>query len=484
MKLQKFLLGAAVLSFGSALIAQSIHIGGYVDYSSTLGTQVFHNYPSEDEWDSSEIAAEFGPVQNGIHFLNLDATAPNVDFHTNVWIGSGLGPWYADVPEYVDRTNFISGVDYSGQENNFSSTSDDTSSPIGQMWVCTHFFDDQFRFYTGNFASNGWNAGYINAGYVLGGQKIESLAMRGTGGDSAFSGIELLPRALSGFKAIVGFPVAPFVDSYEKFNDWSHFIKSVKFMTQYKWLLYNITFNAGIRPNTFMTNGAGSAYGDGDYTKSLFGEAFLQVDMPSLFYGVLMNASYDIRWRKAEVDGDITVSGNDWSKTVTAHLAQYSAKFTQLVEGWEFAVEDRFAYYAPHYVSINETAIYNILGFSATHPLPGTPYVFGFMSAFMYGQDANGTVNGYNKPDYFDSYCSDLVAFDWNFMGLDGEGDNAPATGTAGRYFSVYGYPYMQKNFANGFARLGVELQYKHMETSNVLQAIAWRVPLTLTFWW
>ena len=101
MKLQKFLIGAAVLSLGSAVFAQSIHIGGYVDYSSTLATQDIHNYADEDKWDNSEVAAEFGPVQNGIHFLNLDATAPNVDFHTNVWIGSGLGPWYADVPEYT-----------------------------------------------------------------------------------------------------------------------------------------------------------------------------------------------------------------------------------------------------------------------------------------------------------------------------------------------------------------------------------------------
>ncbi len=474
MKVQKLLIGAAVLSLSSALFAQSIHIGGYVDYTSTAATQVFHNYPSEDEWDSTDVAAEFGPVQNGIHFLNLDATAPNVDFHTNVWIGSGLGPWYADVPEYVDRSAYTGG-DY------FSKTDDDASSPIGQMWVRTHFFDDQLRFYTGNFASNGWSADYIFGGYVLGGQKIDGLAGRATGSDAAFSGVEVAPRKLTGFKAIVGFPVAPVVSSYDDFNDWSHFIKSVKFMTQYKWLLYNVTVNAGIRPNTYMTNGEG--YSDG-FTKSLFGEAFVQVDMPSLWYGILMNASYDLRWREAEVDGGVTVSGNSWKKTVTAHIAQFSAKFTQLVEGWEFGVEDRFAYYAPHYVDINETAIFNILGVSGTHNIPGTSYAFGFNAQFMYGQDANGSVNGMNKPDNFDAYCTDLVGFDANFMGLDGQDDYAPAKGTPGRYYSIYGYPYMQKNFANGYARLGVELQYKHLETSNVLEAFAWRIPLGLTFWW
>ena len=86
MKLQKLLIGAAVLGAGSALFAQQIHIGGYVDYTSTAATQVFHKYPTEEKWEHTEVASEFGPVQNGIHFLNLDATAPNVDFHTNVWI--------------------------------------------------------------------------------------------------------------------------------------------------------------------------------------------------------------------------------------------------------------------------------------------------------------------------------------------------------------------------------------------------------------
>lgn len=479
MKLQKFLIGAAVLSLGSAVFAQSIHIGGYVDYSSTLATQDIHKYADEDKWDNSEVAAEFGPVQNGIHFLNLDATAPNVDFHTNVWIGSGLGPWYADVPEYIDRSK------YNGN-NAFDKNGDDASTPIGQMWVRTHFFDDQFRMYTGNFASNGWSADYIFSGYVLGGQKIEGLAGRAMGGDSAFSGVEVQPRALSGFKAIVGFPVAPFVDSYKKFNDWSHLIKSVKFIAQYKWLLYNVTFNAGIRPNTYMTNGDGYKY-SGDYTKSLFGEAFLQVDMPSLFYGILMNASYDLRWRKVEESGLNLQSGKDWSTTTFAHILQFSSKFTSLVEGWTFCMEDRFAYYQPHYVAINEMAVYNVFAISGEHPLPGTSYAFGFQTQFMYGQDANGSVNGYNKPDYFDAYCSDLVTFNANFMGLDmGDSEKAhtPATGHAGRYFSIYGYPYMQKNFANGYARLGIELQYKHLETSNVFQSFGWRIPLTLTFWW
>ncbi|MCR5124964.1 MAG: hypothetical protein K6B43_07205 [Treponema sp.] len=470
MKLRNLLICAAVLSSGSAF-AQEIHIGGYVDYTSTLATQGIYSNPNESV-TRTDVAAEFGPVQNGIHFLNLDASAPNVDFHTGAWIGSGGGAWYADVPEYVDRTNY-SGGDY------FSTTDDDVSSPVMQMWACTHFFDDQLRFYTGNFAGNGWNAGYIFNGHVLGGQKIENLAMRGTASDSAFSGIEILPRAFTGFKAIVGFPIAPFTTSYQKFNNWSHLAKSFKLMAQYKWLLYNVTFNAGFRPNTYYTNGAG--YAD-NYTKSYFGEAFLQVDLPSLFYGILINASYDFRWRDAEESGENLSSGKDWSATVFAHIMQASAKFTGLIDGWEFGVEDRFAYYTPHYISINETAIYNVLALSGTHKIPGTSFQIGFTTQFMYGQDANGTANGYNKPDNFDAYCTDLITFDGNFMGIDGE--TAPTAGSAGRYFGVYGYPYFQKNFSNGNVRIGVELQYKNLSTSDTLEAISWRVPMGVVFWW
>ncbi|WP_407428470.1 hypothetical protein [Treponema sp.] len=471
MKLRNILIGAAVLASSTALFAQQIHIGGYVDYTSTLAVQGIYSNPDED-WEKTEVAAEFGPVQNGIHFINLDATAANIEFHTGTWLGSGLGPWYADVPEYVDRTKY-SGGDY------YSTTDDDVSSPVMQMWACTHFFDDQLRFYTGNFAGNGWNAGYIYSGFVLGGQKIENLAMRGTASDSAFSGIEVLPSAFTGFKFIAGLPIAPFTDSYSKFNNWNHLAKSIKLMAQYKWLLYNVTFNGGFRPNTYYTNGAGL---DDNYTKSYFSEAFIQVDMPSLFYGILINASYDLRWRKAEERGVNLVSGEDWSATVFAHIIQASAKFTSLVEGWEFGVEDRFGYYTPHYISINETAVYNVLAVNGSHKIPGTQYQIGFEAQFMYGQDANGSANGYDKPDNFDAYCSDLISYDANFMGIDGE--TAPATGTPGRYYSVYGYPYFQKNFANGNVRIGLELQYKHLKTSNVLEAFAWRVPMGVTFWW
>ena len=465
MRFQKLLIGAVALTCGSVISAQSVHIGGYVDYTSTVAAQQIQKSNTDADWDAGEVMSEFGPSQNGIHFINLDVNIPNVDFHAGMWLGSGLGPWYGSEGNmmYPDRTK-------------------DEVEPgvLNQVYLVTHFFNDQMRFYSGNFAGNGWSAGYVNGGYVSAQSHVSALAMRGSSGDnygsndSAFTGVELLPTAVTGLKFITGLPVAPFTDSYEKFNNWEHLCKAVKVMAQYKWLLYNVTFNAGVRPNTYGTSSKRDI--GGDYTDSLFGEAFFQVDMPSLFYGFLTNFSYDIRWRDVEESGENLVDGKDWSKTAFSHMIVWSAK-TTLVPGWTICVEDAAGFYDSHYISINERAFYNRIGFSAIHPLDGKPYEFGFQAYLMYGQDANGTMMSRD-----DAYCSDLIGFSWNFMN---QGDEpTPKSGSAGRYIGGYVYPYIQKNFANGNAKLGVELNYYHAETTNTVQNFVWRVPLGLTFWW
>ena len=45
-------------------------------------------------------------------------------------------------------------------------------------------------------------------------------------------------------------------------------------------------------------------------------------------------------------------------------------------------------------------------------------------------------------------------------------------------------YPYIQKNFANGYFKTGVEVQYTRFATTNVTQAIGYRVPVALCFWY
>ena len=95
----------------------------------------------------------------------------------------------------------------------------------------------------------------------------------------------------------------------------------------------------------------------------------------------------------------------------------------------------------------------------------------------MYGQDAKGTMVGRD-----DSYCSDLIGFQWNYMT---QGDEVkPKSGTNGRYFAGYIFPYIQKNFGNGNAKLGVEFNYSHLKAASTVQTFVWRVPVGLVFWW
>lgn len=457
MKLHKFIIGAAFLSCASLAMAD-VHIGGYVDYTSTVAAQQIQKKTADSDWDKGDVMSEFGPFQNGIHFLNFDAHVPNVDFRAAVWLGAGLGPWYGG-DMYPDRTG------------------DRTTNGVwDEMHLTTHFIDDQLRFYSGYFAGNGFNAGYLYYGYVSAQNFVSSLAMRGSGDgdDAAFTGIEFLPKALNGFKIIAGLPVAPFTDSYQKFNNWEHLCKAIKVMAQYKWLLYNVTFNAGIRPNTYGTNGTSSDRGD--YTDSLFGEAFVQVDMPSLFYGIMINASYDLRWRDVEKAGIYLESGKDWSATAFAHLAMVSAKVTTIPE-WTLSFEEAINFYDSHYIAINERAILNRIGFKAVHPLAGRPYEFGFEGYFMYGQDANGS-----SLSREGSYCNDEIGAHWNFLR---QGDEVtPASGAPGRYISGYIYPYFQKNFSNGHVSIGVELNYAHLKAGSTVQDFVWRVPMGVVFWW
>lgn len=460
MKLRKILLGSVALLTAGSAFAQ-IHIGGYVDFTSTAAEQRIA-VDKDGNVTPSEVIAELGPSQNGIHFLNVDAVAPNVEFHTGTWLGSGIGSWYHNVTMFPDRTQ--------GGAGTWASTS------IYQAYVITKFWSEQIKFYSGNFATNGFNAGYVNAGYA-GGVHIDALAMRGAAGNISFTGLEWIPNmsvlngALTGFRAIVGFPISPLTSDFTNFNSWKNMYKAVKFMGSYKWMRPNLTFNFGVRPNTYsMSTSSGT-----DFTNSLFGEAFLQVDMPTTIPGIPMLVWTDFRWREATVDKTNMADGKDWSQMAFASLSGVSINLPQQVMGWQFQVGDKFGFYGPHYIAVNEMAFENVLTVQGTHAFAGTPYQFGFVTSFMYGQDANG---GMISRD--DSYCSDLIGYTYDYLA----GAISPASGSAGRYIGAVAYPYIQKNFANGFARLGVQLQYTRYATSETTQAVTWRVPVGLTFWY
>lgn len=459
MKLRKIILGSVALLFAGTAFAQ-IHIGGYVDFTSTVAEQKIYK-TGDGDITPSDVIAELGPSQNGIHFLNIDAVGQNVEFHTGTWLGSGIGSWYHNVTMFPDRT---------------TGTGTWASTSIYQAYLVTKFWGDQLRFYSGNFASNGFNAGYVNGGYA-GGVHIDNLAMRGSAGNTNFTGVEWIPNmsvlngALVGFRAIVGFPISPLTSDFTNFNSWKNMYKAVKFMGSYKWMRPNLTFNFGVRPCTYSM----SATSGTDFTKSMFGEAFLQVDMPTTIPGIPALIWTDFRWRSASVDAENTASGKEWTSTAFASMSGISISLPSQILGWKFNVGDKFGFYGPHYIAVNEMAFENVLTINGTHAFAGTPYSFGFETYLMYGQDANGGMISRS-----DEWCSDLITYNWNYMGAAA----SPASGTPGRYIGAYAYPYVQKNFANGFARTGVEIQYTRYETSSTNQAISWRIPLGLTFWY
>ena len=461
MKLRTFILGAAALFATSLATAQVVHVGGTLDYSSAAVAQRFYHDSDTDDWEHSDAAAEYGSAFNGSTMLFFDAWATNLEFHSGAWLGAGLGPWYYETRMFRDKSE---------------SDAATSVTAIMQAWVGAHFLSDQLRFYTGNFAGNGWNNGYIYNGWQ-GENKVTNLAMR-AGNDASFTGLEVLPSVLPGFRFIAGFPMAPVGATYADFNDWEHFISSIKLMAQYRWALYNVTFNAGLRPNTYMIGNTDDAILRAvgrDYTNSLYGEAFVQVDLPSLLYGVQMLFTYDVRWRDAETQG---FGGDTYTQFTTGHLLTYSMRYA-LIPAWVFTGGLRLGYCDDSYAIINEREVFGTLGLGVAHPLAGTSYEIGFNCQFDYMQDTKGSGPGsVDDVAKGGKYASGWIGFETEYMRCAAD----PTGGKAGRYLGVYAFPYFQKNFANGNLRTGVELLYTRFKAANTTQAISYRVPVNVTF--
>ncbi len=463
MKMYKYLTGAAALLCSSLLTAQNVNVWGFTDMSSQALTQTFYHDSNTDEWTHSEPTTEYGSFFNGSTMLNLDAWAPYIDFHTGVWLGSGLGGWYSGSSTYMFAA-------MSNEDTTSEAYKNTSQNAVMTADVTLHFLEDQVRFHSGKFAGNGWDGGFFYGGWVVD-QGITHLAMRGDQ-DQCFTGLEVAPKLVSGLKFIAGFPVAPMNDSYKEFDEWQHFAKSVKARVSYNWALYNVTFLAGVMPNYYAVssrNDTDNYKQTENHTKKLFGEAFLQVDMPSLVYGMQFLLSYDVRWRDAETT---TFSGEEVSKTTTGHYLAFSTH-TTLIPDWDAAAGVCVGYMDDSYSKLNERAVFTTLGFNASHAIAGTQFVCGFNTLFNYMQDANGT---YLADGY--TYKVGDFSFESNFL----KQATIPDAGEAGRYMNVYAYPYIQRNFPGGAITTGIEMNYSHFKTSNTTQAFSYRIPISLTF--
>lgn len=437
--MKKLTLIIAIIAIATCAFAQTAALHGYMDYTNMAVGQQFQQAAGSNTFTASDAAAEFGSFYNGRTEINCVVDAANFQFNLGIRTDASLGTWYDLYKTSSDMSKQVASLFHQGN-------------------MRVSFLNDQIRVYTGKFEE--WNCGYIWGGYVLGGQNIRDLANRDNG--QHFTGVEIAPYAVNGLRFMVGFPILPVsgngVDSSEG-NQWKNLYKKVKIVANYK-LPIGIAFNAGFRPETHLD-------GTSSYSaKNLFGEAYLQFDAPYLIPGLPFNASFDFRYRKVAETG----------KLATMYYFGISGK-TPSIGNLNISWEDRFAYADDHYIAVNEKMIFNILGIDLSMPITGTDFSWGLATRFTFGADAKGTAfSGDGRVS--SSYCDDF-ALDWDWMPFSAH----PATGSSGTYIGAYAYPYIQKGFANGYFKTGIEIQYMRQATLNSTQSIGYRVPVALCFW-
>jgi hypothetical protein len=438
--MKKIALIIAMIAIACCAFAQTAALHGYMDYTNMAVGQEFQQAAGSNKFTATEASAEFGSFYNGRTEANLVVDAANFQFNLGIRLDASLDTWYDLYKGSSDAGNLANIIFHQGN-------------------MRVSFLNDQLRVYTGKFEE--WNCGYIWGGYVLGGQNIRNVADRDNG--QHFTGLEVAPYAVNGLRFMVGFPILPVSSNgvnYSEANQWKNLWKKVKLMASYK-LPTGIAFNVGYRPETHLE-------GKTEYSAdSLFGEAYLQFDAPYLIPAVPFNASFDFRYRKVDAIG----------KLATMYYFGISGK-APAIGNLNISWEDRFAYADDHYLNLNEKLIYNILGLDLSMPITGTDFTWGVATRFMFGADANGTAfSGDGRVN--SSYCDDF-ALDWDWMPFSAH----PATGSSGTYIGAYAYPYIQKGFANGYFKTGIEVQYMRQSTANSTQSIGYRVPVALCFWY
>jgi hypothetical protein len=447
MNAKKIILGAAALAVGAFLSAQTVSFHGYLDYTNFAVGQAFNNSSTSNSWTYTEPSAEFGSFYNGRTELNMNVTAANFLFNFGVRFDAGGNSWYDSYYDFA--------------------TSTPTVTPIHQMNMRVSFLNDQLFVYTGRFEE--WNNGYLFDGYQLGGQPVLELASRDAG--QYLTAVEFCPQLVNGLKLMAGLPILPGYGNglqYSTTNQWKNLYAKAKFAAQYK-LPVGVTLNALWRPGTYYAGRYAIYEIDSAYSTNYFGEGTLQADMPYLIAGVPLNATFDIRYRKND-----TVD-----KEVFAYYLGLSGR-VKPVSNLTINFENRAAYADDHYVATNEKLFYDAVGIGAAYTFSGTPYVIGINLLGTYAQDANGTsyTDGDGQLSTRGYLCADYnMTSDW-LTSAASAGSDAP-----GRYIGIFGYPYFQKNFANGYFQIGVECQYTNYHVTKTTENITYRVPAHFCFW-
>ena len=377
------------------------------------------------------------------------------------------------------------GVSYNadGGDKDYYDFSDELKTSFYQGNMKVSFLNEQAALYLGKF--DDFNADFIADGYALGGQYVTNLADKDYG--PYLTGLMISPIPVSGLRLFVGFPILPQNGNgipNADYSKWSNLGKKIKLAASYQLPDDKATINAGFRPGTYF-DGVDAA-GTGtyaklteDFTKSQFGEGYLQVLMPNLTDGVNANFTYDIRYRDAEYK---TVRGTTKEHTSLAHMVGLSAEFGSLVkEGLMLAVEDRFFFANDDYIQSDEKFMYDIFAVAAEMPIDGQLFNIGLNLAGMFGSDANGTALSNNGDvSTGNYYCNDDIGMSINDMAT---AKTSNLKGVATKYIGVYANPYVKFNMSNGALTIGAELLYTSFKNDNVTNTgFNYRIPVGLKF--
>lgn len=456
MKINKILsaLTVGALTICGAMAQVSFHSG--VEFT-TYGVQQDF-YKTGDTSSHTDPTAGYDP--DGKFTIDVNASAANFAFELGLYFNpdGGLGNYYDFSDLY--NTHFYKG-----------------NMSVG-------FLNNQLKVKIGKFED--FNDDMIQAGYVVGGQSISDLADSTIG--QYLTGVEYAPNFAPGLRIFAGLPILPIMGNGEHYeaayNQWKNLYKKAKIAATYTFPVsdFAITVNAGYRYGTYYDGidaadtGTMAVYTQ-NFTKSAFGEGYLQVVIPGLLDMFDVTASYDIRYRDSSY---VNAATETVEHVALAHYGQIGLSTKLLDNDMTLSVEDRFFFAGDDYLKSDEKALWDMLAVNAEYAFPGTIFSVGADLAGMFAVDANGKgfVNGeINNSAYASDSDNITMTFDKDIACA-----SAPGTG-ATTYIGAYACPYFKVNFSNGALRIGAELCYTQFATSSVTNTcLSYRVPVGLTF--
>lgn len=444
-KLNKILLGAALLAAGSFVSAQAT-LHGEVDFTTFAIEQ---NFDKAGDGDLNHTKPYASFSEDSSTTIDLNLRAANFEFNFGIKLNSGLGD--------------------EGDGDYWDATKDNVGTPFYQGNMKIAFFTEQLLVYTGRFED--FSAGYITTGSVLDDQITPYFASSSEG--QYLTAIEWKPYIypLQGLKLFAGLPILPNagngVNPDKVSNQWKNLWKKAKLAASYQLPESDIVFTAGWRPGTYYSGVP--AYGS-DFTTNYYSDVFFQANLPSLVEYMPMTITADFRYKDSNYLGS---DGVTVDHTAIAAALAYSTELN-FIEAFPMQAEIRGFYADDDFLKSDEKMAAAVLGLAGEYAFDGTQWSCGFILRGTYAQDARGTAfaDGAVDSDSFDV----LELGEISCASMDG------LAGSATKYICGYLNPYAQFNLSNGYLRMGVELEYTCFSGNQTNMSFDYRVPVGLYF--